>query len=903
MAVEDPGPAEYALLQSLFVNSETQYPRNPHYIAKLLQSSTLISSPVELADPTDLQSLVIPDPLFSSENDFQGAAADEVLAHFVKVYEEEEVFKLALESTFVDVRFLQAARRLDVPLLKSDPRHDLKALARIIAEAKHHGFFCKPSSLPLEPVDERKDEGLGIPGSAMRFHHQLTRGAEPDELDFSVEDLLYVSESLHDEWTDKDSGNDRVRIMTPPLIAPPLNESDEVDIFVPNTEFCEIDNLSEPQSLLSEDLERVMKNLSNEYDDPRLSDASASDIIGVASDTPSFEAFNPKHQDAGMEIPIFPRSDDTISNSQEEQCFRALIGSVPRFDFRNPSEDQLETPIDEDESSFNEQFGLLIKYKANSMTRRLEQEQVEAVDAVARMQPPLLGFGTSAPDWQGAMQNPSAMFLWITRSHKDEFRSSQWPRNPQEQKDLRWVPFLVPLTKVDVRESVGSSYVLQDVFGARGPGPLPTSADYVRRRCHLKVLSEDSDEELSISCQDHPQELNLRGSGDGVMDLIRKRKMTQVAEGGPKNMESPTIGVKSRRTASNMIAANFLDEGLLLGENDTNAAGRLLSNYMNLRAAKRPKPSTGSFTTAPGTSTATSLCPSTSRRATQNAPKPRTPQLETRIVYANAPYPPVEVLKQAPRIVISVSLPRCIISALQAKIPGIDLVDRDFTSHNTWSWSPGSTNRMENHSPLSYEADIIPSPATGIIITTILKVRQKTLPGSKAQVSQIRQRLTRVAPLYERVIVLVSEGNPTGEQAGPLDGADAEAYASFVAFASSLGSSGCSVRTLYVAGGSQTLANWTCALVATHAKEVSSNVQQIIMSEETEWEVFLRRAGLNMYAAQVTLAVVKGTCLEDGEDRTLVRFLGMSSAERANLLRDFLGGGCNLIERVSARLD
>ncbi|GJC78232.1 hypothetical protein ColLi_01070 [Colletotrichum liriopes] len=747
----------------------------------------------------------------------------------------------------------------------------------------------------------------------MHFHDQLTRGAEPDELDFSVEDLLFVSESLYDEWTDKDLKNmfeqeigctvGRVRIMTPPLIAPPLDDSDENELFVPNTDTCEIDNLSEPESLLSEDLEQVRKNLSAVYDGPRLPDASTSENIDVTSDTPSLEVFTPKHQNAGMEVPILPRSDDTMSNSQEEQCFRALIGSVPGFNLKSPRGGQRETAVDEDGSSFNEQFSLLIKDKADGMTRRLEQEQVEAVDAVARMQPPLLDFSTPPPEWRGAMQDPSAMFLWIARNHKDEFRSSRWPKTSQEQKDLRWVPFLVPLTKVDVRESVGSSDVLQDVLRTRRPESLPTSADYVRRRSYLKAISEDDDEELSIPCQDDTQELSFHGPKEGVMDLIRKRRMTQVAEAEHSNMESPTIGVKSRRTASKMIATNSLNEGLLLGENDTNAAGRLLSNYMNLRAAKRPRSSTSSFITAPARSTETALGSSASRRSSQNALKPRTPQPKGRPVYADAPCPPVVILQQAPRIIISVSLPRCIITALQTKIPGIDLVDRDFTSHNTWSWSPGSTKRVENHSLLCYEADIIPSPGTGILITTILKVRQKTLPGSNPQLSQIRQRLTRVAPLYERVIVLVSEGNPTGEQAGPLDGADAEAYASFVAFASSLGSSGCSVRIMYVAGGSQTLAHWTCALVATHAKEAPSNVQQIIMSEETEWEVFLRRAGFNMYAAQVALAVVKGTYLEDGEDRTLVRFLGMGSAERATLLQDFLGGGRNLVERVSARLD
>ncbi|KAK2057358.1 hypothetical protein LY76DRAFT_657495 [Colletotrichum caudatum] len=698
--------------------------------------------------------------------------------------------------------------------------------------------------------------------------------------------------------------------MTPPLVVPSPSDSDEDEVFVPSAEVCEIDNLSDPASLLGEDLDRARRTLSNIYDGPQLPDASTPDILGVPSDTPSFEIATPKHQEINLEVPIFPKSDDEMTNSQDEQAFRVLVESVPGLNAEKTGDGQAGTPpTDDPESSFDEQFSILMKYKADGMTRRLEQEQIQTVDATARMQPPVLDFSTPPAEWQGTLQSPSAMFSWIRRNHKYQFRSSQWPKNPQEQRDLRWVPFPVSLAKaVDVRELVGDGCVLEQLFGTRQPGPLPTSADFVLQRGSLKILSQEDEEELPGPCEDEVQELSLPGSGDGIMDLIRKRRAAQPTKEEPLEMTSSKRGPRSLQAINRGPATHFLRGGLLLGEKETDAAGKLLASYMDLRGAKRHKASTGSFLPALTTSTSAVSHPPASKRATQNAPKPRTPQPERQIVYADAPCPPIDVPKEAPRIVISISLPRCVISALQATFSGIDLVDRDFTRHNTWSWSPGSTKRTEVHSPLSYEADIIPSPVTGMVITTILKVRQKPLPGSKHKLSQVRQRLARIAPLYERLVVLVSEGNPTGEQAGPLDGDDAEAYASFVAFGSCLGrTSGCSVRVMHVAGGSQTLARWTCALVATHTKEAAPDVQQILMAEETEWEVFLRRAGFNMYAAQVALAVVKGAYPDDGGNGTLVRLLGMSPAERANLVRGFLGvegsdGGRNLIDRVSARL-
>ncbi|KAK1985463.1 hypothetical protein LZ30DRAFT_649694 [Colletotrichum cereale] len=207
MATEEPGPADYALMQSLFVDSDTYYPGKLEYISRLLQQSTRISSIFDLADPTDSHTLVIPDPAFPSEGDIHTAAADEIIEAAMGAYDQEEAFKLALESSYSDVRFLQAAHKLELPSLRSDPRQDLKALARVIGEAKLDGFFCKPSTLPLEPVDDRKDEGLEMPASAVHFHTQLTQGVEPDELDICEEDLLYVAESLYTQWADEDLEN------------------------------------------------------------------------------------------------------------------------------------------------------------------------------------------------------------------------------------------------------------------------------------------------------------------------------------------------------------------------------------------------------------------------------------------------------------------------------------------------------------------------------------------------------------------------------------------------------------------------------------------------------------------------------------------------------------------------
>ncbi|OHE90355.1 hypothetical protein CORC01_14346 [Colletotrichum orchidophilum] len=942
MATEALGPAEYALAQQLFISHKMHMPAHPELVAESSQDLPCIKYNPDLEDSPGLPCFSIPEPIFASETDTQNPEADDILAKSIQVFIPEDIFKLSMEATIPLTRFSHAVSRLELPSLRSDPRHDQKALARAIAETKCFDFFRKPNTLPREPVDDSTDEGLSLPPSAVHFHNQLARGAEPDELDYTEEDLAHVAESIYVDFSRRDLEKlidmemgptmERAEAMTPPLIALPLDDIDEVEFFIPDADVCEIHQFSDPASLLNEDLEQSRNNLAKAYDESDLPDVSSSDILGIPSDTPSFEIETPRRRDVApvMEVPILPRSDESISRDEEEDAFRNILRDTVEFSLKNLPGASASSPISENESRFNEQFNLLLKDKADTMTLKLEQEQVKVIDAIARLQPPVLDFSTAAPDWQFPAKDAGIMFSWVRGQSKDQFTTPFWPRNRQEQKELRWIPFPSSLGLTNVKESVGDNKVLQNLLEGRRSTALPTSADYVGQRHTLKVLRSDyDDDELPLPCDEDDVlgSSQFRASLDpkeDIMELIRKRKQEQIGREDSGDQGSPSVGFKYRRTGQQSKAAKILGQGLLLSENESNAAGKLLANYMNLRRAKRTK------------SPIDPLFPTTKRMITnasehpvgQASSKPITSQPRTQEKPVDAPVPAVKNLDGPSRIIISTALPRGIMSALQAKLPGIDLVDRDFSRHNTRVWSPGSTKTVERQSSLSYEADIIPSPVTGIILTTVLKVRQKPLPGSKTQLSQLRERVTKVAPLYEQLIVLVSQDNPTTEHIGPLRGADAESYASFVVFAFSLGNNndnsngdGYSVRVVYVAGGQQTLAQWTCALVSTHLKEASHDVQQIIMPEETEWEVFLRRAGFNMYAAQVTLAVVKGmhpvingdgdSDGDDGreggyyKDQTLVRFLRMSPSERANTLKGFLGSSGarqSLVDRISARL-
>ncbi|KAJ4289464.1 hypothetical protein N0V88_006945 [Collariella sp. IMI 366227] len=95
-------------------------------------------------------------------------------------------------------------------------------------------------------------------------------------------------------------------------------------------------------------------------------------------------------------------------------------------------------------------------------------------------------------------------------------------------------------------------------------------------------------------------------------------------------------------------------------------------------------------------------------------------------------------------------------------------------------------------SPNLDEADLVVSPATGVLLTTMIKIRQRAIPGQTAGNPQgsggnFRHVLENVAVRHERLVVLVSEGNTHSETASPLSQADAKALAELQGFAAGLG--------------------------------------------------------------------------------------------------------------------
>lgn len=424
----------------------------------------------------------------------------------------------------------------------------------------------------------------------------------------------------------------------------------------------------------------------------------------------------------------------------------------------------------------------------------------------------------------------------------------------------------------------------------------------------MKILREDDDEEIGhgIFQQAGPQDIILLAKKRRIEYEVGREGASEQRPGRPveaghdnsANRGTETFERSKVRANDFISAAQKLQDdqtsseafGLLMGE--TFSAGNALDNFLELRGIKKQKLTSSSHFIQHKKH-------AQAQDTTQAQPQPA--ELAVPPLAHKADPLPVPTLRipVAPISVIvssNVLKNRKLIRHIELQLPGLKLIERDFTAHNTVTWLPNSVTRSPISSPLDSEADLIVSPFTGIILTTLQKIKQKPLPGQKTKPA-IRSQLEKVSLRYEKLVVLVSEGR-VDESTNGLDKNDCNAFSEFVGFALGLDAT---VTVQFVGGGEETLFKWLVNSIVQHAATESS-----LLEEETHWELFLRRAGMNAFAAQSITAAIKATetgglVTNKSGQSGLAAFVQMERQQRIDGFAFVCGR--KLLERVSSCLD
>lgn len=248
--------------------------------------------------------------------------------------------------------------------------------------------------------------------------------------------------------------------------------------------------------------------------------------------------------------------------------------------------------------------------------------------------------------------------------------------------------------------------------------------------------------------------------------------------------------------------------------------------------------------------------------------------------------PPTALVTRSLTFLLSTSLlktHRHIVTSLETLTPAPRLMFRDYEAPGpSKSYAP-----TRNSSTVLPEADIIISPTTGIILTTTQATTQLYLPGHKHQAgvdgfppfdSPLRERIARLSLRYDYIYVLVCHAPSntvdlnTTSPTLTMDPKTLFSVQSLMTFCASL-SNYSSIIPLVVPSVQNAILEWIITLANKHAYSFKNlnetNIGHIPINrpkyqpsfesihEETPWELFLRRAGLNPFAALAVLDFIE----------------------------------------------
>lgn len=554
----------------------------------------------------------------------------------------------------------------------------------------------------------------------------------------------------------------------------------------------------------------------------------------------------------------------------------------------NPPADDLTTWEPEEE------FDRSMKETAARLIMEIEQERLDPLDGTIRVDVPVVDFSIPEPEWSNLHGDSKAIFRSIPQESAVLFSGQRWSRKLVEESKMVWKFWTARDPKPALEEPINEESMLENYLGSIDDAQGSTSSDYVSKKPGLRILDDTGDEdEEELQPSVAPQLLPQAPNGDW-MALIKKRKLFLDGQDTvPETASEDKPDDNDSRSRKRTLASS----GKLLAQEEDRAAATMLDTYLQLHAPKKLKLDQSPFFKKPVAPPATNPPPPQKILEKTIVNPDLTPTEPRRLM----PCPAITPMDKPPKLLVAVNIPRGMIQHLEHLLPGLHMIDRDYNEHNSSIWIPGSVSRSKVTSTMADEADLIASPSTGILLTTMIKVRQKPLPNAQGK-SVLSNRVENVAARYERLTILVSEDNRLDESMNDMSAPDATGFADFQAFTATLP---CETMMIYVGGGTETLAMWVAAIVSRYAAG-SSHLQQHLAQSETPWELFLRRAGMNVYAAQVVLGMLRppeGEPLINHERAYgLPAFVKMTEEQRYGMFETVLGGR-RVLGRVGKIID
>ncbi|KAF2188133.1 hypothetical protein K469DRAFT_566946 [Zopfia rhizophila CBS 207.26] len=848
-------------------------------------------------------------------------------------------------------------RRLkqEVPLLRSDNELDLQLFGSISIPD------FKGLKIPFETASTEKDEGFEWPSKYHQYPKRYEAQTKAEKLAVAKEVLQFLQHAVKDSYTQEDSEsvktdslqysrNPALQPLTPPLlpVSPPLTP------YIPSSPDNHLELLSESADSTAAELkaldDRIMKedallpqrNSSDGSDQMLLEDVDLGKIFSPLSDTLGKQTsliLKRKVQDLKVEGPLTPPifSESPTKKLKSVTFPEMLHEYIPDLPSNFESGDDI---LNSQNSSA--EFYKEIATIAEQVNKSVENEKLSEVDTTRRVNVPDVDFSLPLTPWAEFGHKPrgkhpigetelEAQMKFLLRLKRSDLKSaSLWHGISKLERDLHWSPFPTQLASVTIDEKLQEDGLLSRLFAELRVEEIATSSSQLWKREGLRVLEDqgDSDDELEVA--------EFQGGKD--MDSLLKKRKLEIEEENlhlaykEKQMKiaKPVLTVFGSRSEDERrrehVSARRLkppqqsqqsqyskerDSSLMFG--GIFSASTALHKFMEIHgkgiketenkepglaesagppAMTLPVRSTRNFNEFPTESLRVDV--------TQEAVREK-PKMEVKL----PKLPPIPDNLRPCSFVISSTLlqQRTLSRCVEKTYSDADFTERDFSLP---------------HSPAK-EADLILSPSTGLILTTLQQIKQRALPGQPDR-SPIKERISHLQTRYERLVVLVSEGlSREMEKSGAAhlpNNRDKEALVELERFSSNMEAE---VIIKYVQGWEEALARSIVGEMARWGLPYGSkDLGDIkLFQDESTWELFLRRAGFNAFAAQVILAILKkpreiitpfeASFSSQPTPKTFTVFglpalIMMSADEREERFQVVLGGN-RILSRVSTALD
>ncbi|KAK6431902.1 hypothetical protein LTR95_011934 [Oleoguttula sp. CCFEE 5521] len=806
------------------------------------------------------------------------------------------------------IEYSVCRQKIELPILRED--HDMQ-LRNARARNK-----LQLTSRNLEPfvLHEEADEGPGFPQRMQAGVQALDKTITDEKWNVSQETMEYLRDLMKmlNEAPPEVEYKPRLGTVTPPLLplSPPVTPG------IPEGDAMQIDFTSTPEDLIAQDavaaaeavlaedaaFVNTIEKFGTREGASEMSDYSLPKSIDAAPSSSS-PLGKKRLRNLKLDSPLLPiTSGGSPAKKAKKVSFPAELASL----IPDPASDSSAEVPGHVQADIDDFVQSVIKPFADSIMLEIDSEKLSEVDTTMRVRIPEINTVqlrapwaeyTSSSDTVALLEAQRALLKYTKRELLQD--EQMWSGVSKLERVLPWKPFPPHLGKINAAEDFDDGSLdryMSEMNLEAEVDPL----QLVTQPGMLQILQdrEDDDEELrpfvtnaksnatsgtaprlvnvgpsrtpTISGQ-MPATLGLPSMPSIVSHKTKDTGFTRLINDEYEQVvPAPRTIVPLSETAE--IRRNVATSTSLLREDG-------LLSFMRLQG----KSSTSTKPTAITAAIAKTSAPPV---AVMLPPAQPAPRVQTAVPAADLHYDRAMSIVVSPTFMANRNQMR----ALQTAIPKLELFER----------APLSSALGNGKLVLVEECDVTLSPSTGLLFTTLQKVKQRPLPGQN-DFRGVRERITAVAAQVERLLVFVSEANNSETGPGDLDDRDAEALSDVIAFTSSFDSE---VEVTYVPGGDTDLTGWTAAAVASYSVADGSIT---LLQDETLWERFLRKAGLNAFAAQATLGQLKRTNSTSSEatmeERSgLAAFVCMSVEERVRRFGKLLGGD-RLLRRVSQVVD